>query len=82
MAFVTSGLSIKTCPPCRDGLPPIYELRSRGQLMRRATWDGVLGLARQQAGDDDLVPHVTQTPRGEVGSALPHDHIPSEGQPL
>ena len=32
----------------------LYELKSRGRLLRRAAWNVVLGLARKQAGSDEL----------------------------
>ena len=68
VAFITSELSVTACPPDRSNLPVVYELRSRGQLMRRAAWEVVLELARKQAGSDDLGPWIEQEPPAPVGA--------------
>ena len=70
VAFITSELSIKACPPDRDGLPVVYELHGRGGLMRRAAWGVVLELARQQVGAD-LGPFVAIGPQPKAGNAAP-----------
>ena len=66
VAFVTSELSITGCPPDREGLPNVYELKRRGILMRRAAWPVILDLAKQQSGGD-LGAFIVQEPRPQAG---------------
>jgi hypothetical protein len=66
VAFVTSELSITGCPPDREGLPNVYELKRRGMLMRRAAWPVILDLAKQQSGGD-LGAFIVQEPRPQAG---------------
>ena len=66
LAFISSELSILACPPDREGLPPIYELKKRGALMRRGAWEVVLELAHRDSGGS-LGAFVLQEPRPAPG---------------
>ncbi len=66
LAFAETDFHIVGCPPDREGLPPVYELRSRsGGLVRRGPFDHVLDLMRKQAGGA-LGRWVLQEPRSSI----------------
>ena len=55
------------CPPVRDGLPPVYEVRTTGgSMVRRANFDKALELVKRHSGGD-LGRWVLQAPPSSIG---------------
>ncbi len=74
LSFVEGTLCIVGCPPCREGLPPIYEVRTvGGSMVRRANFDKALELVKRHSGAD-LGRWVLQEPRPEPGVSR-HDQL-------
>ena len=74
LSFVEGTLCIVGCPPDRDGLPPVYEVRTNGgSMVRRSNFDTALELVRKHAGGD-LGRWVLQEPRPQPGFSRPDQH--------
>ncbi len=71
LSFVEGTLCIVGCPPCREGLPPIYEVRTvGGSMVRRANFDKALELVKRHSGGG-LGRWLVQEPRPQIGPSRP-----------
>jgi len=74
LAFTSCDWRIRNAGPERPGLQNVYELRNSVGLARRGPFEVVLGLAREQVGDD-LGPWIDQPPPEQHQPARP-DQMP------
>ncbi len=74
LAFVEGTLCIVGCPPDRDGLPPICEVRTNGgSMVKRGPFNIALELVRKHSGGD-LGRWELREPRPELGFSRPDQH--------
>ncbi len=71
LSFIEGNLCIVDCPPDRDGLPPIYEVRTTGgSLVKRGPFDIALELVKRHSGGG-LGRWLVQEPRPQIGPSRP-----------
>jgi hypothetical protein len=70
LTFLESDLCIIGCPPDRDGLPMVFELRNHSRLLSRGPFNVVLEKVRKQS-SGDLGSWVLQKPRPTIEPTWP-----------
>lgn len=81
LRFSSNNWVIAACPPDRNGLPVIYELRNGAGLVRRGRFDVCLGLLRKQLGDGDLGICTIYKPTPDFFPSQPDQRPPAPERP-